>query len=209
MKKDYEFLLEKAYMELPEILKEHSRFITPKIEAIIQGKITVVQNLGEAAKTINRDADMLAKYLIREFGTSGSHNLQHLTMKGQFRQSQVQEKFEEFLRQFVLCPECGRPDTKIVKEERISILKCEACGSRHSLGALKAAVKEEAKFKKPNPGEEITVEITKTGKKGDGVAKIGAYIIFVNRAKVGQKVKAKITNVQGTMIFAEAVEILK
>jgi len=207
MEKEYEALLEKAYSELPEILKEHSRFVTPEIASRIQGKTTVVQNLGEVSKVINRSADMLAKYLIREFGTSGSHDSQHLVMKGQFRQLQVQEKFEEFLRQFVLCLECGRPDTKILREERISFLKCEACGSRHPLSVLKTSAPKEVK--KPSAGEELTVEITRTGKKGDGMARVGEYTIFVSGAREGQKVKARITNVQGTMIFAEAVEVVK
>lgn len=204
---EYEALLEKAYGELPEILKEYSRFVTPEIVGRIQGKTTVVQNLGEVSKIINRSADMLAKHLIREFGTSGSHDLQHLVMKGQFRQPQVQEKFEEFLRQFVLCPECGRPDTKILREERVSFLKCEACGSRHPLSVPKTSTKKESK--KPSVGEELTVEITRTGKKGDGMARFGGYVVFVSNAREGQKVKARITNVQGTMIFAEALEILK
>ncbi len=206
-RQEYGALLEKAYGELPEILKEHSRFVTPEIASRIQGKTTVVQNLGEVSKIINRNAGMLAKYLIREFGTSGSHDAQHLVMKGQFRQPQVQEKFEEFLGTFVLCPECGRPDTKILREERISFLKCEACGSRHPLSVLKTSAPKETK--KPSVGEELTVEITRTGKKGDGMARVGEYIIFVSGAREGQKVKARITNVQGTMIFAEAVEVVK
>lgn len=199
----YEELLEKAYAELPDVVKEHRRFETPRIVSIIQGKITVVQNLGEVSKTINRDADMLAKFLMREFGTSGSHNGQHLTMKGQFRKEQVQERFEAFLKEYVLCPECGRPDTKITREERISFLKCEACGARRSLGAIKAAPRKEVK--EPEVGDEITVEITGRGKKGDGVARMGGYIVFVSNAKVGQRVNARITGTQGNMIFATAI----
>jgi translation initiation factor 2 subunit 2 len=203
--KKYEELLDKAYSELPEILKEYSRFATPKIEARIQGKVTVVQNLGEVCKTINRKPDMLAKYLLREFGTMGSMDDQRLLLKGQFRQHQVQEKFEEFLSLYVICPECGRPDTRIIQEMRVNFLKCEACGSKHPVGVIKAAPKGEAR---PEIGDVITLQVTQTGKKGDGVAKMGKYIVFVTNAREGQRVKARINNIQGTMIFAEAVEIL-
>jgi len=191
---------------LPKILKEHTRFVTPQVRARIQGKTTVVQNLSEVSKAINRETSMLAKYLLREFGTMGSNDAQQLLMKGQFRPSQIQEKFEDFLRQFVICPECGRPDTRILQEMRVNFLKCEACGSRHPLSAMKAAAPQEKA--KPEIDEVLTLQITQTGKKGDGVARMGKYIVFVNGAREGQKVKARITNIQGTMIFTEAIELL-
>ena len=191
---------------MPKILKEHTRFVTPQVRARIQGKTTVVQNLSEVSKAINRETSMLAKYLLREFGTMGSNDAQQLLMKGQFRPSQIQEKFEDFLRQFVICPECGRPDTRILQEMRVNFLKCEACGSRHPLSAMKAAAPQEKA--KPEIDEVLTLQITQTGKKGDGVARMGKYIVFVNGAREGQKVKARITNIQGTMIFTEAIELL-
>lgn len=199
----YEALLEKAYEELPEVLKEHSRFEMPVVASIIQGKITVMQNLGEVSKAIDRDADMVAKHLIREMGTSGTQEGQHLSLKGQFRQNQVQEKFEDFVKEFVLCGECGRPDTKIIKEGRIHFLKCEACGSKHALSAPRAVPKKEDK--EPEIGEEITVEITGIGKKGDGTARLGKYIVFVSNSKRGDMIKARINGIQGTMIFADAI----
>ena len=203
---DYKALLKKAYEKLPEISKDYSRFEIPNVASKIQGKTTVVHNLGDLSKIVNRSADMLAKYLIREFGTSGSHDGQHLVMKGQFKQFQVQGKFEEFLKQFVLCPECGKPDTKILHEKRINLLQCEACGSRHPIGGMRAPQIIE---KKPSIGEELILQITQTGKKGDGVARIGEYVVFVTNTREGQRVKARITGLQGKTIFAQAVEILR
>ncbi len=207
---DYNTLLEKAYEELPEKVKEHSRFEPPVISSIVQGKLTVIQNLGEVAKAINRTPDMLTKWLLRELGTSGVFESGHLVVKGHFRQHQIQEKFIAFLNQYVICPECGRPDTKIVKEDRVNFLKCEACGSRHPLGGIKASTRKVEKRFKPSVGEEIIVDITSTGKKGDGVAHSGDYIIYVRGGvRRGQKVKAKITGAQGTRVFAQAMEIVE
>jgi translation initiation factor 2 subunit 2 len=205
---DYEAMLERAYTNLPETLKETSRFERPQIVAMIQGKQTVVHNLGEVSKIINRPPAMLAKYLIKEFGTSGTHDLHHLVMKGQFRQAQVQEKFDAFLDQFVICPDCGRPDTKILQERRVSVLKCEACGSRHPLSAAKRTAAPKGALTQPKVGEEITLEITGTGKRGDGISKMGNYIVFVKGAAKGQRVKARISSIQGTMIFASAISIV-
>ncbi len=199
----YEALLEKAYGELPAVLREHARFEMPRVGAIIQGKITIVQNLGELSKAINRDADMIAKHLARELGTAGVQDGQHLTLKGQFKEGQVQEKFEGFVGQFVLCPECKRPDTRIIKEGRIHFLKCEACGSKHTLSTPQVVKRKEEK--RPEIGDELTVEITGMGKRGDGTARLGKYIVFVSGAKMGDNPNVKITNIQGTMIFAVPV----
>jgi len=200
-------LLDKAYKELPDVLKEHSRFEKPTVDSIIQGKITVVKNLGDLAKAVDRDTNMVSKYLIKELGTSGTHDSQHLVMKGQFRQPQIQDRFDAFLDEFVLCSECKRPDTKILREDRINFLVCEACGARRSIGSIKAPLKKEER-KQLSIGDEITVEITRTGRKGDGLAKIGNYLVFVSGAKVGQKVKARVTGMQNTMIFAVMIEII-
>lgn len=204
---DYEELLERAYDQLPEVLKTHARFEMPKVGSLIQGKITVVQNLGEISKAVNRNTDMVAKYLIKELGTAGTHDGQHVTLKGQFRSSQVQEKFEAFVGQYVLCAECKRPDTKIMKEGRVHFIKCEACGSKHPVTLAKATPRKVQK--EPIVGDEFTVEITGMGKKGDGIAKMGKYILFVTNARVGQTVGIKITGVQGTRIFAEALQTAK
>ncbi|MFQ6105804.1 MAG: translation initiation factor IF-2 subunit beta [Candidatus Hydrothermarchaeaceae archaeon] len=206
MDKEYQALLEKAYEELPDTLKEHSRFVIPTISSRVQGKTTVVQ-LGDVSRIVNRSPDMLAKYLIHELGTSGTHDAQRLVLKGQFRQPQVQEKFNDFLNQFVICPECGRPDTKVMQEKRINFLKCEACGSRHPLEMIRATQRKTTK--KISTGDVLTLQITSTGKKGDGIARMGEYIIFVNNAREGQSVKAKVTGAQKNLVFAELLEIVR
>ncbi len=206
----YEALLDRAYDDLPAVLKEHSRFEKPTMESMVQGKTTIVKNLGDVTKAINKDASLLSKYLIKELGTSGTHDSQHLTLKGQFRQEQIQDRFDAFLEEFVLCSECNRPDTKIVREDRVNFLVCEACGARRSIGSIKASQKkEEQRQKVLSVGDEITVEITGTGKKGDGIARIGGQVVFVSGAKMGQKVKARVTGIQKTMIFSVTIELVK
>jgi predicted RNA-binding protein with TRAM domain len=54
-------------------------------------------------------------------------------------------------------------------------------------------------------GEEYDVEITEISRRGDGIAKIQGFIIFVVGAKTGQKLKVKITNVSNRYASAEIV----
>ena len=41
-----------------------------------------------------------------------------------------------YLEGYVVCPVCKRPDTKIVKEKRLSFLVCNACGAKSSIKQL-------------------------------------------------------------------------
>jgi len=44
-------------------------------------------------------------------------------------------------------------------------------------------------FSKPvETGKEYTVDITDTGRGGDGIARIGGFVIFVKHAKLGTRV---------------------
>ena len=56
-------------------------------------------------------------------------------------------------------------------------------------------------------GKEYTVDITDTGRDGEGVARIGGLITFVKNAKVGDKnIKIKINSVVSRFATAEVVE---
>ena len=53
-------------------------------------------------------------------------------------------------------------------------------------------------------GKEYTVDITDTGRAGDGIARIQGFVIFVRNAKVGNKnIKIKINSVGSK--FANAI----
>ena len=62
-------------------------------------------------------------------------------------------------------------------------------------------------FSKPvEIGKEYTVDITDTGRTGDGVTKISGLVVFVKNAKAGRKnVKIKIISVGSRHANAEVV----
>jgi predicted RNA-binding protein with TRAM domain len=55
-------------------------------------------------------------------------------------------------------------------------------------------------------GKEYEVQITETSRKGDGIARIQGFVIFVTGGQVGQKVKVKITNVGNRFATAEIAQ---
>jgi predicted RNA-binding protein with TRAM domain len=63
-------------------------------------------------------------------------------------------------------------------------------------------------FGGPKPvekGKEYDVQITEISRKGDGIARVQGFIIFVKNGQVGQSVKIKITEIGSTFATAEIV----
>ena len=54
-------------------------------------------------------------------------------------------------------------------------------------------------------GEELDVTIESIGEKGDGIAKINGFVLFVPGVKKGDQVKIRITKVLRKVGFAEVV----
>jgi predicted RNA-binding protein with TRAM domain len=54
-------------------------------------------------------------------------------------------------------------------------------------------------------GREYEVTIDAKGAKGDGIAHLEGFVIFVQNAEVGEKVKVKITVVKRTFAIGEKV----
>ncbi|RLG70408.1 MAG: translation initiation factor IF-2 subunit beta [Methanobacteriota archaeon] len=130
---EYEKLLDRAITALPPKIFEKRRFELPEVKLLIQGNQTVIQNLRSVANAISRDPDHLAKYLLREMATAGRVDGQRLIFQGRFTREVVEERLKRYVEEYVLCHECKKPDTKIVKEGRYHLLKCEACGARSSI----------------------------------------------------------------------------
>jgi len=54
-------------------------------------------------------------------------------------------------------------------------------------------------------GKEYDVSITEISRKGDGIARVDGFVIFVKGGQVGQNAKVKITQVGGRFATADVV----
>jgi predicted RNA-binding protein with TRAM domain len=54
-------------------------------------------------------------------------------------------------------------------------------------------------------GEEYDVEISEVGSRGDGIARVNNFVVFVNGAKQGEKTKIKIKEVRNRFAIGEKV----
>ena len=101
---------------------------------------------------------------------------------------------------YVICSECGLPDTKMVKEDRTLMLECEACGARRPITVRKGVRVDTSNTLRE--GDIIEVRITDVGKKGDGTSKFYDYLIIVPGTVKGASVHAKITKISAKTAFA-------
>ncbi len=127
----YEELLNRAYEKVKNI-SGSERFKTPTVETSVQGNYTIIRNFQAVCSAIRRDPKHVIKFLSKELAAPASMEGQ-VMLQGKFPQSVMQQKLEDYVKAFVICKECKRPDTKLVKEGRIITMLCEACGAKGSV----------------------------------------------------------------------------
>ena len=133
---DYDFMLERALKKVPENVSEAVVFEVPTVQANIQGSRTVLNNFAEIADVINRPQDHLLKYLSKELATAGVVEGRRVLFQGRFGMTQLNSKVGNYVKEYVLCRQCGRHDTKLMHEGRIWFVKCMACGAREPVKGI-------------------------------------------------------------------------
>jgi translation initiation factor 2 subunit 2 len=130
---NYEKLLDLAYSKVKRVDTAKERFEVPKIEGHIEGKKTILTNFLQIASYLRRPAEHLQKFLLRELATPGQMEGDRLVFNNKIPSTKINQKIEEYTNEFVLCKECGKPDTEVIKEDRLSFVHCLACGAKHSI----------------------------------------------------------------------------
>ena len=129
----YESLLKRAQELMPQKNLATERLEVPKVLGHIQGNRTVVSNFHAIAEIIRRPQEHFLKYLLKELATSGEVTKSALILGTKVPASRINDKVQEYLKDFVICPECKRPDTKLEKEDNVTFIKCSACGAKHAV----------------------------------------------------------------------------
>ncbi len=129
---DYKVILESVRKNLPEVVFIKERFEIPKALGHIQGNRTIISNFLQIASSLRRDVDHLLKYVLKELATPGEIKKSGALILGtKVPASRINEKIRQYANEFVLCLECGKPDTQIVREGELTYMKCTACGAKN------------------------------------------------------------------------------
>jgi len=131
---EYTNMLKKARENLPEVVFVKERFEIPNVKGHIQGNKTIISNFLQIASILRREPEHLLKYVLKELAAPGEIKKSGSVMFGtKLSALRVNEKIKQYALEFVLCSECGKPDTKIEREGSLVFLKCTACGARHHI----------------------------------------------------------------------------
>ncbi|WP_276260146.1 translation initiation factor IF-2 subunit beta [Haloglomus litoreum] len=197
---DYESSLTRALDALPERSAEASRLSVPDPEAQADGAFTRFTNLDAVADALNREVDHVHSFVQRALATAGQLSEGVGRYNGRFDGTDFDAAISDYVEEYVRCSECGLPDTRLVTENGTQMLRCDACGAFRPVSKRRSTSQQQADA--VEKGGRYTVEITDTGRKGDGVAKRGGYTIFVPGTQEGDVVDVYIENVSGQLAFA-------
>ena len=128
--KPYETMLDDAYNKIKIVTTSGDRFEIPNVQGKVQGKNTFIININEIASYIRRPVEHLAKFLQKELAVSGVLEKDRLVLKTMLNSAKVNEKIELYVKEFVTCTECKKPDTEIISEKGIKFKHCLACGAK-------------------------------------------------------------------------------
>jgi len=112
------------------------RYKMPKLIAKVEGKgngiKTVIVNMMEIAKSLNRPPMYSTKFFGCEIGaqTQFDQKNERYIVNGSHDAHKLQDMLDGFIKKFVLCPECNNPETNLVVSQKRQMVnqQCIACG---------------------------------------------------------------------------------
>lgn len=131
----YKEMLEQAYMKVKPVESKRERFEIPKAEGMVEGNKTIIINFNQICSYLRRKPEHLAKYLQRELASPGILESDRLILARKTLSSKINEKIADYVKEFVICKECKKPDTELIKQDNFMFLHCLACGAKHSVRA--------------------------------------------------------------------------
>jgi translation initiation factor 2 subunit 2 len=201
---DYLAGLDRAMKKMPDTIGPKERFVMPVPKVYYEGKTTVLENFGAIADAFDREPEHLMKYMLQEMGTAGKIEGHRGVFQGKFAELAIARQIDSYFEEYVVCSECRLPDTHLIKSDRVLMLQCDACGAHRPVRKRKAVAAVQKDL--IEEGETYELRVESVGNKGDGIAKVDKYLIFIPSTVKGETVKAKIKKISGTLAFAEVVE---
>ena len=202
---DYNELLKKVQSITSTKSVEEDRFKMPKADIFYEGNTTVLRNFDKITDALNREANHLLKFFLGSIGTAGEMSGGRIIFQGKIPARTIQDKLVEYVNTYVLCSECNRPDTHLVKKGRTILIRCDACGAFRSIGSMKKKMMK-TPLETLKEGSIYELTIKDIGKRGDGVAFFDKYVIYIPGSVKGSMVKVKIEKISGTVAFGRIVQ---
>lgn len=128
---DYAAMLSKAQEEMPDSVQERERYEIPKVKGHLEGNKTIISNLRQIAQKLRRDDDQLFRFLLKELAAPGARQGSRYVFGAKISASKINSKVKKYASEFVLCKECGKPETDMAKDGNVVYVQCRACNSKY------------------------------------------------------------------------------
>ncbi len=132
-KAEYEKLLKGIKDSLSDKKQASERFELPPVDVMWEGQKTFLRNFSDFPKILRRDPDKVLQYLSKEFAVPAERMGDKAMFIGKRDPDDFTRLFRIYVKDYVDCLTCNSPDTKIIKENRLSFLVCEACGAKSTM----------------------------------------------------------------------------
>ncbi|XP_053553391.1 eukaryotic translation initiation factor 5 [Bombina bombina] len=117
------------------------RYKMPRLIAKVEGKgngiKTVIVNMVDVAKALNRPPTYPTKFFGCELGAQTQFDVKNdrYIVNGSHEANKLQDMLDGFIKKFVLCPECDNPETDLHVNPKKQTIgnSCKACGYRGML----------------------------------------------------------------------------
>ena len=128
---DYDSLLDRGYGLLPESTRvESERFEMPKVKGHMEGNKTIISNFIQIAGIFRRPVEHMLKFILKELAAPGEMKGSLLVLGSKIPAARINEKIQKYAEEYVICKACGKPDTKLIKEDAYLFKRCQACGAK-------------------------------------------------------------------------------
>jgi translation initiation factor 2 subunit 2 len=131
---EYEGLLKRLENQLGNTSRKVvSRLELPTPQIMWVGQRTIFRNFMEFPKALRREPEKLLLYLNKELASAGYIAGERVIFLGRKEPSSFGALIDRYVKDYVICPVCGSPDTRTEKSKKVGFLLCEACGARSSI----------------------------------------------------------------------------
>ena len=132
----YEKMLESAFKKIKPVESKSERFEVPDVESLIEGNKTIVSNFMQICNYLRRTPNHLEKFLQRELAAPSKMEGSRIVFVKKIPGRKLNEKIRYYVEKFVICKECRKPDTEIIKQDNFMFIHCLACGAKHSIAKI-------------------------------------------------------------------------
>lgn len=128
------FLLEKLYTELEQVITPSKKISIEKPEVSSANKRTFIANFRGICDKLNRKEEEVRIFFETELKTGVTINQDGaLVITGNYKQNGIMTILTNYMKEYVICKQCSSCDTVLIKENKILFLVCNKCLSKHAI----------------------------------------------------------------------------